>query len=277
MLLSRPMIQAAVTMQQLQQQLDNIGHNLANSETTGYKNRQSEFSSLLFQQIDNLNDPANLEGRLTPDGLRVGSGARLGATNIDLTEGAIKETKRDLDVALLHDNHLFQVAATDGEVTETHYTRDGSFYLQPVNNNAVMLTTEDGDPVLGDSGPIVIQEGFDDIDIQPDGQIVVTRNGQTEIAGVLEIVEAIRPRLLETTGQNNFRLVDLEALGYNTTDVIQMPAEQGNLLKSGELEHSNVDMAKEMTDMITAQRSYQFNARTISMGDQMMELINQLR
>src|SRR5699024_8576481 len=99
----------------------------------------------------------------------------------------------------------------------------------------------------------------------------------TEMAGTLEIVEAIRPRLLEATGQNYFRLADLEELGYDAADIIQIPAEQGNLLKSGALEQSNVDMAKEMTDMLTAQRSYQFNARTISMGDQMMELVNQLR
>jgi len=271
------MIQAAVTMQQLQQKLDMIGSNIANSQTTGYKSRQADFSSLLFQQIDNLSDPASSEGRLTPDGIRVGSGAKLGGINVDLTLGSLRETDRPLDVALLQDNYLFQVEVTDGDVTETYYTRDGSFYLNPINNTTSMLTTKDGYPVLGENGPIVISEGFDSIHIQSDGQIIVGRGDQTEIAGTIQIVEAVRPRLLEATGQNFFRLPNLDELGYTMNEIIQEPDNDMNMLKSGALEQSNVDMAQQMTDMLMTQRSYQFNARTISMGDQMLGLINQLR
>lgn len=67
--------QAYSTMNQLQQKLDVVSHNIANSDTFGYKNRKAEFSSLLFQQINNMTDPRNAEGRVTPDGIRVGSGA----------------------------------------------------------------------------------------------------------------------------------------------------------------------------------------------------------
>lgn len=276
--MSRTMIQAAVTMQQLQHKLDMIGHNIANSQTIGYKSRQADFSSLLFQQINNLSDPANGEGRMTPDGIRVGSGAKLGAINIDLTLGSLRETDRPLDVALLNDNYLFQVEVTDGDVTETRYTRDGAFYLNPVNNNtASMLTTKEGDPVLGDNDPIIISEGFDSIHIASNGQIIVGRGNQTEIAGTIQIVEAIRPRVLEATGQNFFRLPNLEELDYAMDEIIQTRAEEMNMLRSGALEQSNVDIAQQMTDMIMTQRSYQFNARTISMGDQMQGLINQLR
>src|SRR5690625_991914 len=128
--MSRAMIQAAVTMNQLQQKLDVIGNNLANSQTTGYKSRQSEFSSLLFQQINNLNHPQNSTLRLTPDGLRVGNGAKLGSVNVNNENGTIQQTDRDLDVALLQKNHYFQVEVTENNETETRYTRDGSFYLQ---------------------------------------------------------------------------------------------------------------------------------------------------
>src|SRR5690625_7579359 len=77
--MSRPMIQSAVTMNQLQQKLDLIGHNLANSETTGYKGKHAAFSSLLFQQINNLRDPANAEGRLTrSEERRVGKEGKCG-------------------------------------------------------------------------------------------------------------------------------------------------------------------------------------------------------
>ncbi|MBT2216534.1 flagellar hook-basal body protein [Virgibacillus dakarensis] len=275
--MSRTMIQAAVTMNQLQNKLDLIGHNLANSQTTGYKSRQADFSSLLFQQIDNLTDPANAEGRLTPDGVRVGSGAILGHTNIKLTSGALKETGRGLDVAILKDNQFFQIQVTENGVTETRYTRDGSFYLSPVNNNQVMLTTNDGQPVLGENGPITFADGFDEIAIQSDGQIVVKRGNQTEAVGRLSIVESVRPRLLEATGQNTYRLPDLAALNMLYADVMQAVNPDADVLKTGALEQSNVDMEKQMSDLIMAQRSYQFNARTISMSDQMTGLINQLR
>lgn len=275
--MSRMMIQAAVTMNQLQNKLDLIGHNLANSQTTGYKSRQADFASLLFQQIDNMTHPANAEGRLTPEGVRVGSGAKLGSVNNDLSLGSIVETDRGLDVALLENNHLFQVEVTESGVTETRYTRDGSLYLNPINDNQVMLTTKDGHPVLGQNGPIVIQNGFDQVTIGSNGDINIGRGDQTEVADRIAIVEAVRPRLLEATGENFFRMPDIDELGFNFNEIVQDVAPNDSLLKSNALESSNVNISEQMTDMLIAQRSYQYNARTISMGDQMSGLINQLR
>ncbi|WP_042221450.1 flagellar hook-basal body protein [Oceanobacillus manasiensis] len=275
--MSRTMIQAAVTMNQLQNKLDLIGNNMANSQTTGYKNRQAEFSSLLFQQINNMTDPAGAEGRSTPDGIRVGNGAKLGSINMDFTTGSIKETGRELDVALLQDNHFYQVQVTENGIPETRYTRDGAFYLNPVNNNeAVMLTDGKGNPIQGENGNIIIPEGFDSISIDESGQINVQRGNQVENAGSLGVVEVVRPRLLEAAGENGFRLPDLAGLGFAMNEVVQAPATQ-TLVKSGALENSNVDISKQMTDLISTQRAYQFNSRTISMGDQMSGLINQLR
>ncbi|GAA0420399.1 MAG: flagellar hook-basal body protein [Bacillota bacterium] len=276
--MSRTMIQAAVTMNQLQNKLDLIGNNMANSQTTGFKSRQADFSSLLFQQMNNMTDPANAEGRLTPDGLRIGAGAKLGSTNINLSQGTLTETERALDTALLGENHFYQVQVVENGVTETRYTRDGAFYLSPMNNDQeVMLTNSDGSPILGVNGPILIEEGFDDIAIQPNGQIEVRRGNQTEVVGRLAIVEAVRPRLLEATGNNEFKLPNLNELGFNFGEIIQNVGDNESLLKSGALEMSNVDISKEMSDLIMTQRSYQFNARTISMSDQMSGLVNQLR
>ncbi|WP_249869301.1 flagellar hook-basal body protein [Oceanobacillus saliphilus] len=276
--MSQMMIQAAVTMNQLQQKLDLIGNNMANSQTTGYKTRQADFSSLLFQQVNNLSDPANAEGRLTPDGIRVGSGAKLGSTTLDLSIGSIVETGRVLDAALLQDNHLFQIQVNENGQENTLYTRDGSFFLNPINNNQdLMLTTGDGNPVLGQNGPIILAEGFDAIDIRENGQLIVTRGGQTAVEAQLAVVEAVRPRLLEAAGQNMFRLPDTENLGFNADEIIQLTEPNATIIQSGALEQSNVDISQQMADLILAQRSYQFNSRTISMGDQMMGLVNQLR
>lgn len=275
--MSRIMIQAAVTMNQLQNKLDLIGHNMANSQTPGYKTRNTEFSSLLSQNINNLNSPANAENRLSPDGIRVGTGARLGAINSNFTSGPLQTTDRMLDVALRDENHYFQIQTEENGVPETRFSRDGSFYLNTINNQAVMLTTGDGNPVLGQNGPIIIPNGFDSIQIRDNGQIVVGRGNQTEIAGEIAVVNVDRPRLLESTGANMFRLPDLDALGYNLNEIMQPLGAVDNLMQSGMLEQSNVDIAKQMTDLLTMQRSYQFNSRTISTSDQMMGLVNQLR
>ncbi|HLR67741.1 flagellar hook-basal body protein [Virgibacillus alimentarius] len=271
------MFRAAVTMNQLQKKIDIIGNNLANSETTGYKSRDANFSSLLFQQIDHMTAPANREGRLTQEGLRIGSGAKLGAINNNNTPGSITETDRVLDTALLKANHLFPIQVNENGTSETRFTRDGAFYLNPVNHNQdVMLTTKTGDPVLGENGPIVFDKEFDAITIQSTGDIILKRGNQTEQVGRIAVVEAARPQLLEAAGGNTFRL----AAGQNqdNIDEIISPQEANvSVLKSNALENSNVDMSKQMSDLLMAQRSYQLNARTISMSDQMSGLINQLR
>ncbi len=273
--MSRAMIQAAVTMGQLQNKMDSIGNNLANSETNGYKRKQSEFSSMLVQQIDHLQHEHRAEGRLTPDGIRVGTGARLGAIHQDDTLGAIKETDRGLDLALNKPNHYFQVQVDEAGTTETRYTRDGAFYLQPVNNDtAVMLTNALGNPIIGTNGPIVLANGFDAIDITDEGAIVTRRNGAEQIEGQIEIVGIERSRTLEQTGNNMLRVPTHIA---NMDEIVQPTTGNGALLTVGALEQSNIDIADEMTELLMAQRSYQHNARTISMGDQMYGLINQLR
>ncbi|MBM7571305.1 flagellar hook-basal body protein [Aquibacillus albus] len=275
--MSRVALQAAVTMGQLQNKMDVIGNNMANVNTTGYKTRQSEFSSLLFQQLNNLTDPANAEGRLTPDGIRIGNGARLSNTTIDLKQGALKETGRLLDAALLKDNHLFQVSVTENGETETQFTRAGNFYLNPLENDQVMLTNENGHPMMGDAGPIVLADDFDGISITSSGAIEVTRNGNTEVEDQLSLVEAVRPQLLEAVGTNNFRLSEQTEANFNVDEIIPFVNPADVEIKTGALENSNVDMAKQMTDLVSSQRVYQLNARSISMSDQMQGLINQLR
>ncbi len=275
--MSQAMIQASVTMNQLQSKLDLIGNNLANSQTNGYKGRESEFASLLYKQINNMTDPANAEGRSTPNGIRVGTGAILGAVNLNMQAGVIVGTGRALDAALVEKNHLFQVQVTENGVAETRYTRDGTFYLSPTpDGSQLMLTTKDGHPVVGANGPIMLQAGFSNIKIGDNGDLIVDRNGAQQVEGNLAVRDIRVPRLLEAAGENLFRLPDLAALGLDEATVLQIVNGNG-IIQGGSLEQSNVDMSKEMADLILAQRAYQFNARTISMGDQMMGLVNQLR
>ncbi|HHU20366.1 MAG TPA: flagellar hook-basal body protein [Bacilli bacterium] len=277
--MSRMNIQAAVTMGQLQNKLDLISHNVANLNTSGYKSQSGNFSSLIYQNIDNLRDQAaNAPGRQTPHGIRLGSGARIGHTNINLSAGALNVTNRGLDIALLRDNHLLQIEVTENGNTETRYTRDGTLYLQPIDGGQLMLTTSDGHPVIGQTGgAIIFDENIEDVRINEIGQIVTLRGGTEFVEDGLALVEAVRPQFLEPAGKNLFRLPDLTEAAYVAEDIVTEVAQFDNEIQSGTLEQSNVDLATQMAELLQTQRAYQYNARTITMHDQMRGLINQLR
>ncbi|RDY72294.1 flagellar hook-basal body protein [Halobacillus trueperi] len=272
--MNRSMIQSAVTMGQLQKKLDLVGNNLSNSETTGYKSRNADFSSLLHQQIDNQSHSDAEVGRLTPEGIRIGSGAKLGHTNLDLTQGSLKNTGRELDVALLEDRHMFGLRVTTAQGEEVHYTRAGNFYLNPVDDGQLLLTDANGNPVMGADGEIIIlEDNFQAINIDPNGRILVTRDQNQVVEGTLDVSEAVRPRMLESVGANRFRIPDNVEEDGIMGDVLSGDVK----MQSQTLETSNVDVAKQMTEMLMAQRAYQFNAKSISTGDQMMGLVSQLR
>ncbi len=273
----RMMGQASAAMKALQHRLDTIGHNLANSNTHGYKARKVEFQSLLKQNINNLSDPNNARGRITPNGIRVGTGAKVGTTNSNLALGAMQVTGRNLDTMLLHENHFYQIRVQQDGVDEIRYTRNGAFYVTPLGNGQVELVTSDGYPVYGVNGPIRFNDHFDAIRINERGEVIVTYGTTDVVAGRLAIVEIVRPRLLEAVGDNAFRLPDLAALGYNLDEIVRMAPGDVPLVKNQALETSNVSIQEEMTDMIITQRAYQLNARAITTADQMQGLINQLR
>ncbi|WP_026677328.1 flagellar hook-basal body protein [Fictibacillus gelatini] len=274
--MNQSMIIAAVSMGQLQQKLDTIANNIANSNTTGFKSRDVQFSDLLYEQINNQTDQKNEVGRLTPNGIRVGSGARIGTTLLNLNMGPIKQTERMLDIAILHPSYLFQIRKMDANGNESiEYTRDGAFYLSPdpTNRNELELVNADGDQVIGTNGPITIPADYKEINIGQNGNISVTlKNGVKTSRGKLALVEAIHPQMLLSIG-HNFQ----SPANVPLNQVLRNVNDSGNIVKQGALEMSNVNSTDEMTELINMQRSYQFNARSISMADQMMGLVNGLR
>src|SRR5699024_7753788 len=102
-----------------------------------------------------------------------------------------------------------------------------------------------------------------------------TRGGQTGAEGRLSVVEAVYPELLEAAGGKAFRVTNLAELGDTLGNVIN-DVEGLNIDKSGALEHSYVDLSKEMKEMQTTQCYDEINARTILMSEQMLVLIIQL-
>ncbi|WP_404459808.1 flagellar hook-basal body protein [Sutcliffiella horikoshii] len=276
--MSRIMLNATNTMNQLQKQLDTISHNIANVETVGYKNRQTSFQELLVQQSNNqsLNQYETI--RNTPMGIRMSSGAGLAQTKLNLSQGSLKTTDRMLDFALAKEDQFFTVQVTENGETSTQFTRSGVFYLSPINNTEVMLVTGEGHPVLGSNGqPIVLPENVKELKLQPEGVILAELTNGQAIARELGMAQVIRPQMLQAKPGSLFALPPVEVA--NPQDVVGFiqGAARGEIsMKQGMLEQSNVDLASEMTEMTLMQRSYQFNARSVQFGDQMMGLVNGL-
>ncbi|PLT35842.1 flagellar hook-basal body protein [Bacillus sp. V5-8f] len=281
--MNRTMITATNTMGQLQHKMDMIGHNISNIQTTGYKRKESYFNDLLVQEFNNQLQ-RNEVGRLTPIGIRQGTGARISQSQLVLSQGSLKITDRSLDVALEKEDLFFRVRVADDKGESTRYTRDGAFYLTPVSNNPdqMMLVTGKGYPVLDEfDNPIVISNNMKNVTFSKEGQMkAVMDNGTVETFN-LGIQSIKKPQFLEQIGENLLGLpANFDQLGIERGDI--MTPLDGGLrqeisLRQGALESSNVDLSKEMTDLTNVQRQYQFNARSVSMADQMLGLINGIR
>jgi flagellar basal-body rod protein FlgG len=278
--MQRQMMATAVTLGQIQQQLATVADNIANVGTTGYKSRDAKFTDLLFQQIDNMrpadSDQTDQQNRLTPSGIRDGSGARIGDTSVDLSMGAIKQTDNPLDLALTNDHQFFTV----NHGGATAYTRSGVFNAQPDPNdpNTLRLLTKSGDAVLGANGqPITLPANYRNLQISSAGVITAELpTGARVNAGQLGLVTVSRPQLLENQGNSLYTLPNLAPLGIGMNEVIQPVAANAGSVAQGKLENSNVDLTKEMADLINLQHNYQLNARSVTIGDQMAGLVNGL-
>lgn len=278
--MNRTMITATNTLAQLQTKLDTISNDIANVNTTGYKKKDSYFQDLLVQQVNNQPNNEKEAGRLTPNGIRQGTGAKLSQTQINLAQGGIKTTGRNMDLALLQEGLFFRVNTQEGGINETRFTRDGTFYLTPVNNNEnqLMLVNSSGYPVLDQTDqPIIVNGSVKEINFTEEGRMQVeTYNNGTQSFN-LSIVNVKKPQFLEDRGNNTFGLPqNMAQLGVTDDDVYAQVTGQG-LVQSGALEQSNVDLSKSMTDLISVQRQYQFQSRAVTMADQMMGLINGIR
>ncbi|MFA9560206.1 flagellar hook-basal body protein [Evansella sp. AB-rgal1] len=271
------MINSSVTMGQLQRKLDTIGHNLSNSNTTGFKRRDVTFSDLLSQQVNNQNVVHHEIGRQTPNGLRVGTGAAVAQTALRLQQGSIQTTERPLDLAITENSYFFELEEADGN---RRFTRDGAFYLSPNPNNPEenLLVNQNGEFVLSAEGNrITFPSQYEDILISNNGMIEVrTTNEGNVVVGQLQLVQITKPQLITMLGNNTFVFQNLEQQQLNYGDVLNEAAGTDVIMQRA-LEHSNVDMGKEMTELMLTQRNYEFNARAISITDQMMGLVNTIR
>ncbi len=265
-------------MNQLQKQMDVIANNLANSQTTGYKKQKASFAELMYQQHNNQRNQAEETERLTPNGIRLGTGAGITQVKTVATQGSFANTNRLLDFALTDPNQYFKVMAPKGNENTVHYTRDGAFYLSPINGNEVALVTSEGHQVLDEqNNPIIFNNTLKNVQLGQNGQLIFSNDAGTRATFNIGIVQMNKVQSMEKVGDN--LLVAPTELNGETALVTNL---EGGLrgqigLKQQALEQSNVDIGEEMTDLIQTQRAYQFQAKAITIADQMQGLINGIR
>lgn len=273
----RTMTTAVNTMNQLQNNLDIIGNNLSNIGTHGYKSNQASFQEMLYQQFNN--DKADTAPRQSPEGIRYGVGAMLGQTQMNWKVGTLQQTGRNLDFALTEPKNYFNVIVQGPDGPETVYTRQGNFYLSPAQGNRVALVDGEGNAVADRAGNGITFNGpVDSIELKADGTLVAqSANGAVQTAEMaVTLIE--RPNLLTRLSSTHFTLPsNLEELNVTEADILTEIAGPEVGIQQGALEGSNVDYQKEMTDLINVQRAYQFNSRTVSIADQMLGLVNNIR
>jgi len=236
--------------------LDTISNNLANVNTTGYKQVRAEFASLAYQDIFTAGTPTS-QTTQSPTGLYKGHGVRIVATNRLFTLGNIKSTGNPLDLAIGGDG-FFQVQLQDGQIA---YTRDGSFKLDGQGR----IVTSDGYLLVPN---IVIPSDATSINIAPNGTVSVTKaDGTTSQVGNITLIKFLNPAGLNAIGDNLYTAT--QASGQPIQGV---PNQDGfGALRQGYLEMSNVNVIQQMVDMINAQRAYEFDARVIQTSDAMLQ------
>jgi len=256
--------------------VDSISHNLSNVNTTGFKQGRVEFQSLMYQTMRRADlDPANMTGR--PVNLQVGLGVTPVAVSKIFTQGNLQRTDNMLDFAIEGDG--FFAVRRNADPEEIFFTRDGSFKLSPLEAGGLMLATSLGYPVLDVNGdPIIFDEevSWHNVTMSDSGAFFnINADGDMEALDfTLQIVQFPNPQGLEAIGANLF--MQTPASGAALLEA-EEDVNRPSRVFQGFLEMSNVDVAREMVDMIRAHRAYDLNARAITTSDEMLQQANQLK
>ena len=293
-------------MRSHQTKMDVIGNNIANVNTNGYKSQRATFRDVYYQQLKNPTEPSDVVGAIRggTNSAQVGYGAQIGSIDTIHTLSGYSPTNKMTDVYINGEGYL-TVQTSNGD---TLYTRLGALNFDEAGN----LVDVNGSNVMGwavtayneiedaDENPTGIYEAtidqsstsatpitiaefdkFKNITINADGTI----SGTTKAVLTMDDVPAdkivIIGKIAVANIPNNNALV-LEGNSYyresNNTGIITYEEAGTNgtgPLVTGGLEMSNVDLANEFSEMIVTQRGFQANTKIISVVDQMLEeLVN---
>jgi flagellar hook protein FlgE len=262
-----------------QTMLDVTSNDIANVNTLGYKAQRTTFKESLSQLQRGAAAPNAAQGG--SNAIQIGLGVQLGSIDNNMSTGALQTTGNPLDVALQSDGSWFRVASADsaagaGSITNIQYTRSGNF----TRNEQGYLVTQDGQYVLGRSAAgaggadqlIQIPAGATNLSIGQDGSVAYdpAAGGARVTAGYLSLATFANEAGLQRVSSNRW-----SASNSSGPEAVGTPGGNYALVAPGQVEMSNVDLAQEFTNMISAQRGFQANSRVISTADQMLQdLVN---
>jgi len=260
----RAMNIAATGMQAQQLNVEVISHNIANINTTGYKQQRAEFQDLLYENLRRPGAPSSDADTIVPAGVQLGLGVKTAAVYRIDSQGSLLSTESPLDIAI-EGNGFFPIDLPDGE---TGYTRSGSFQL----NAEGLIVTADGHTL---QPGIVVDPTATEIGVNASGEVVVKLPGQTEeqVVGQIQLASFANRSGLEAIGDNLFTETDASGAAQ-----LGNPGVNGvGTIRQGFLESSNVNVVAELTNMITAQRAYEMNSKVIQTTDEMYSTVTQMR
>jgi len=276
-----------------QAMLNDTANDLANVNTVGFKASSVTFANQLTQVMRGASGPTSANGGTNP--VQIGLGVQVNATVNEMTEGSFQNTNNPLDVAIEGAGFLrvgegtppAKEPFTSGLPANVQYTRAGDL----TTNTNGFLTTQSGEYVIGRNavgaeaeGNITYTPGTEDSYIRiPPGSANVSIGQDGSVSYTDENPESATFQKRVTAGYLSLATfaneTGLERLGGSlwaqTTNsgvpAVGTPDTSGfGSTIAGELEMSNVDLATEMTNMITAERGYQANSRVISTADEML-------
>ena len=226
-----------------QDRIDAIANDLANVDTVGYRSERLGFKDLLYG---------------TQDGVPVGAGSAAVHAGRSAAAGSLAASSSPLALAITGPGY-FQVTRADGTKA---LTRDGNFQIDQSGS----LVTQNGEKLVP---PIALGKGTqpEDVSIAADGTVSIS-GSKTGTVGKIALVEVPSPDGLLPLGGNDLAV---------TTASGAATAAKSSTLLSGQLEQSNVDVARSMTDLLDAQQSYSLASRALSVQDQLMQMANELR
>jgi flagellar hook protein FlgE len=289
----RGMYSAISGLRNHQIMLDVTANDLANVNTVGFKASRTSFRDSLAQL--QRSGASATPGSAGAKSAQIGLGVQLGSIDNLMTNGAFQSTGSPYDVAITGTG-WFRVSNTNPTAGATpadpdtfpgtstyEYTRAGNFTL----NDQGELATQDGWRVVGKGvdtttgGPnttdivIKVPNGATDVSVATDGAVTYSPagGGARVTAGFLSMASFANESGLDRSSANRWR-----ATGSSGAENVGTPAVNGiGQTIGGQLEMSNVDLATEFTNMITAQRGFEASSRVLSTTDEMLQTLVNLK
>jgi flagellar hook protein FlgE len=282
----RSMFAAISGLKTHQIMMDVTANDIANVNTIGYKSTRTTFKDSLAQLQRGGAGQGPGQGGSNP--AQVGLGTQLGTIDNVMGSGALQSTGNALDAAIQGDGWFRIGQATVAGATATltagtqQYTRAGNLS----RNDQGYLVTGDGFYVIGRTVPsttvtatppgadqlIQIPQGASSFAIGPDGAVSYIPSGSSTrtTAGFISLAKFPNENGLQRVSGNRWT-----ANAASGAEELGTPGGDFGATQSGTLEMSNVDLATEFTNMISAQRGFQANSRVISTADSMLDdLVN---